>query len=149
MKAYLATVLILDHEGYGMEDAKISLSQLRHWHPSVISCKEAEIGEWSDDHPLNYRTTQKAECNRLFSLDSQPTSPISEIIVWVDYSSMDTYPREAYLTMEGARNKVSWLTLDPNDEDYDEEIANAWKAFEQGARSFVCEEVEFHRVMIK
>jgi hypothetical protein len=75
---------------------------------------------------------------------------VNEIIVWVDYSSMDKYPREAYLTIEAARNRVSrWLILDPDDENYDEEIANDWKAFELGARSFVAEEVEFHRVPVR
>ena len=77
---------------------------------------------------------------------------MNEIIVWVDYSSMDKYPREAYLTIEAARNKVSrWITLDPDDENYDGDVATEWKAFENGSRSFTCDECEFefHRIPVK
>ena len=66
MKAYLMTVLVLDHEGYGIEDAANCIESVRDWNPTVMSSKEADIGEWSDEHPLNSKSTMKAECDRLF-----------------------------------------------------------------------------------
>jgi hypothetical protein len=144
MKAYLASVLIVDHENYGMEDAKVCLSSLRGWYPSVIDCKEADIGEWDDDHPLNKLDTIKAECDRLFGAEK-----LTEIFVWVDYSAMDKYPRESYLTIEAARKRAtSLLHFDIND---GSEIAEEWNAFERGGSSFTFEdcETEFHRVKVR
>lgn len=66
MKAYLMTVLVLDHEGHGLEDAENCIESVRNWYPTIIASKEADIGEWSDEHPLNSRLTVKAECDRLF-----------------------------------------------------------------------------------
>lgn len=77
---------------------------------------------------------------------------MNEIIVWVDYSSMDKRPREAYMTIEAARNRVSRLIiLDPDDENYDSEVVAEWEAFEHGSRSFTCDdcEFEFHRIPVK
>jgi hypothetical protein len=71
MKAYLMTVLVLDHEGHGLEDAENCIESVRNWYPTIISSKEADIGEWSDEHPLNSRLTVKAECDRLFAGDSK------------------------------------------------------------------------------
>lgn len=34
--------------------------------PKVMTTEEADIGEWTDDHPLNNRTTQYVEFERLF-----------------------------------------------------------------------------------
>ena len=65
MKAYLLEVLVIDHEGYGVNDAKITIEQGDGF-MTVISSKEADIGEWDDEHPLNYTDKQKAECERLF-----------------------------------------------------------------------------------
>lgn len=151
MKAYLAKVLIIDHENYGKDDALMSLEQLRHWHPTVVSCEEADIGEWNDDHPLNSHSTMQSECEKLFPSQSK----IYEVIVWVDYSSMDKYPREVYLTIEAARNKASRLLgfdlNDPTCENYDEGIADEWDLFEKGLQTFTYDdcEFEFHRVKVK
>lgn len=35
--------------------------------PEVVSIESRDIGEWSDDHPLNHGDTALAEFNRLFS----------------------------------------------------------------------------------
>lgn len=66
MKAYLATVLVIDFENQGPDDLRISMENLRYWTPSVMDIKTADIGEWSDDHPLNKYDTMESECKRLF-----------------------------------------------------------------------------------
>lgn len=66
MKAYLATVLVVDNENYGPDDFRISMENLRYWNPSVMDVKIADIGEWSDEHPLNNYDTMESECKRLF-----------------------------------------------------------------------------------
>lgn len=56
MKAYLVTVLVVDHDEVGtglqeiIEDAHYPNRCIS---PYVIDLLEAEIGEWDDDHPLN------------------------------------------------------------------------------------------------
>jgi hypothetical protein len=62
MKAYLVTVLVVDHDEVGsglqeiIENTKYSN---RCINPRVIDLLEAEIGEWDDDHPLNTRKKDK------------------------------------------------------------------------------------------
>lgn len=71
MKAYLATILVVDHEKYGPDDFRSSIENLRHWYPTVMDVKEAEIGEWSDEHPLNSYDTMTSECKRLFESEKK------------------------------------------------------------------------------
>jgi len=58
MKAYLLTVLIVDHDEVGSNDIKTILQETRYPNrciaPRVQSIREADIGEWDDDHPLNF-----------------------------------------------------------------------------------------------
>jgi len=53
MKAYKLEVLVIGHENISKEDVINEIEWCRHASPRVYSCKEAEIGEWHDDHPLN------------------------------------------------------------------------------------------------
>lgn len=69
MKVYKLELMIIDPDVQTLEDAKGVIEGQRfanHAHVDVITCREAEIGEWSDDNPLNYPTTIKEEMNRLF-----------------------------------------------------------------------------------
>ena len=71
MKAYKLTLLFVDHDDVGMDGA-ISLienAQLPN-HISAGTVMEAEdydIGEWSDDHPLNSDRTMCTEFDRMFN----------------------------------------------------------------------------------
>ncbi len=65
MKAYKLEVLVIDHEGYGVQEFENQLENLDFVH--VVRSKEAEIGEWDDDHPLNQKRTMVKEFDRLFS----------------------------------------------------------------------------------
>lgn len=71
MKAYLLSVLIVDHDN-NQEDGIRFVLENTHYsnnciNPIVISVKEAEIGEWEDDNLLNNGTKDReAEVKRLF-----------------------------------------------------------------------------------
>jgi len=71
MQAHRITILIVDHDGVGEEDARMLIHNARYPNhclsPHVISFETAEIGEWDDDNPLNSKGTQAAEVERLFT----------------------------------------------------------------------------------
>jgi hypothetical protein len=67
MKAYLATILLIDHEGHGIEEAENSLIGIKGYSSSIMNIKEVDIGEWTDEHPLNKFSTMESEVNRLFN----------------------------------------------------------------------------------
>lgn len=66
MKAYKLEILVIDHENHG---GQIIAEQIKNNHYYNVQIKRicgAEIGEWSDDHPLNKRLTCDEEYKRLF-----------------------------------------------------------------------------------
>ncbi len=72
MKAYQVTLLIVDHDrlGDGIID---TLENTRYpndciW-PVVKRTLEVDIGEWSDDHPLNQSDTAEAYYHEHFDVD--------------------------------------------------------------------------------
>lgn len=67
MKAYKVEILVIDHEGYGQEEIKNVLEDSRYINASVKTVTVVDIGEWSDQHPLNSYSTCGAEYNRLFN----------------------------------------------------------------------------------
>jgi hypothetical protein len=67
MKAYKYTILIIDHEDIGKEDISSCLKNAKYINPEIMHIQEADIGDWSDSHPLNHNETQKDEFNRLFN----------------------------------------------------------------------------------
>jgi hypothetical protein len=71
LKAYKLEVLILDHDEVGAKDIVEILENTsfpNHCiNPQVKSITEADIGELTDDHPLNKRDTMEAEYRRLFN----------------------------------------------------------------------------------
>lgn len=73
MKAYKVEVLVIDHDGYGPNDIRVTLEQPRGaYSMSVLDMEVADIGEWEDDHPLNFTGRSMIdECNRLFAKKTQ------------------------------------------------------------------------------
>ena len=71
MKAYRVEILIIDHDKLGPDEIKVVLENQKYpnWciYPIVKRVDGAELGEWTDDHPLNRRSTSDAEYRRLFS----------------------------------------------------------------------------------
>lgn len=58
MKAYRIVTYVYDLN-YGMSAEAIvdELTRSRYLHISTGAIDEIDIGEWDDDHPLNYRDT--------------------------------------------------------------------------------------------
>lgn len=65
MKAHKIEVVVLDFEGY-VDEFISTISNHRHLSAPCLENKTVDIGEWSDDHPLNNRKTHQAESTRLF-----------------------------------------------------------------------------------
>lgn len=63
-------LLFIDHDNVGPDEAVQLIEGARlpnHIDPgTIMSLEESDIGEWSDDHPLNDRGTKEAEFLKLF-----------------------------------------------------------------------------------
>jgi hypothetical protein len=70
MNAYKVTLLIVDHDNLGAMGIADVIEETgypnRCINPEVLKLQEADIGEWSDDHPLNLRTSRLAAIERYF-----------------------------------------------------------------------------------
>jgi hypothetical protein len=64
MKVHKVTLMVIDHENYGAESVRDQINF--DTEGRVIKIETAEIGEWLDENPLNFSTTQEAEMRRLF-----------------------------------------------------------------------------------
>jgi hypothetical protein len=77
MKVHKVILTIIDHDDIGVEEIKEILEYTRYANrcisPEVQNIETADIGEWSDDHPLNSSDTCDAEFHRLF-----PTLPLDK-----------------------------------------------------------------------
>lgn len=71
MKVYKMTLMFLDHDDVGPAAAKQLIENARlpnHISPGdVMAIEERDIGEWRDDHPLNFRDKQAAAFAALFA----------------------------------------------------------------------------------
>lgn len=72
MKAYKITLLFIDFDHVGKDEAKLLIENARlpnRIDPgTVMSIEEADIGEWHDDHALNKRTTMHQAFASLFGV---------------------------------------------------------------------------------
>ena len=82
MKAHRITCLIVDpnHPDTPAQEYASLLENCRYVNPEILSVETADIGEWSDEHPLNLRDTQEAEVKRLFDTPPAPTTTAAEVI---------------------------------------------------------------------
>jgi len=73
MKAYKLEILVINHDLVPEDEIKYHIENVRYPNrclsPIVMDMKEADIGEWDDDHPLNQKATFLAEYQRLFKQD--------------------------------------------------------------------------------
>jgi hypothetical protein len=68
MRVFKMEVMVLDFDETLDKDSVIYLTQNnRYICPHVLAIDSRDIGEWSDDNPLNRADTQKAELDRLFN----------------------------------------------------------------------------------
>lgn len=66
MKVYKIELMVLDHENFGQEEIEYIIRNIKYLHPSIVSIDSKDIGEWTDDHPLNKKGF-KGEFKRLFN----------------------------------------------------------------------------------
>lgn len=70
MKVMKIEILVIDFDGVGEDGIKSVIENSRYpnrcINPEVKDIKTVDIGEWSDDHPLNNMTTCDEEYKRLF-----------------------------------------------------------------------------------
>ena len=70
MKAHKVTLLIIDMDDIGTEELRLAIEETRYPNrcisPEVYKIDTVDIGEWSDDHPLNQIETANYEWQRLF-----------------------------------------------------------------------------------
>lgn len=66
MKVHRVVLLVVDHDNIGRDEVSGILENIKYpnhcMNPQVVLIETADIGEWSDDHPLN--TTNPVELAR-------------------------------------------------------------------------------------
>ena len=77
MKAYKVEVLVLDFDGYGDDSIVVELED-NNFSTRVMKIESADIGDWSDEHPLNYQKTSLQKYEELFQ---NKNNNISKILV--------------------------------------------------------------------
>ena len=82
MQIHKLTVSVLDFDQLGAEDVRLVLESTRFANdcisPKVHAIETRDIGEWSDDSPLNRRGTAAAEFDRLFAR-APASAPVASI----------------------------------------------------------------------
>ncbi|AEC53136.1 hypothetical protein SCRM01_190 [Synechococcus phage S-CRM01] len=65
-KAFKIEVLVVDLENVGEDEICSLIENARYIYPNVLKVQSVDVGEWSDNHPLNKRDSWKEEVERLF-----------------------------------------------------------------------------------
>lgn len=104
MKAYKVELLIIDHDKCGADGIKNVLESAgypnRCIYPRVQSVEERDIGEWTDEHPLNHSDKVKAEYARLFATSAAP-------LAWIYEDTLpEGYPYDAMFGHSAIRDGV-------------------------------------------
>ena len=75
MKAYKIDLLVIDHDDVGAENIRDIITNESYPNrcisPRVMMIETKDIGEWTDEHPLNKRDTSFLEYLKLFNLDGK------------------------------------------------------------------------------
>lgn len=70
MKVHKITIMVIDHDGVGPDEAAAVLKAARYpnrcIYPHVMGVESRDIGEWSDSNPLNRASTMRDEFARIF-----------------------------------------------------------------------------------
>ena len=70
MKVHKVTLIVIDFDDIGADEVKNEIQNASYGNdciaPSVKSIETRDCGDWSDEHPLNFRATADAELRRLF-----------------------------------------------------------------------------------
>ena len=98
MNAYLLTVLVVDHEGMGPDSIKQTIEAGRYLNPTVTGVRSADIGEWADEHPLNY---DGADVSAFF--------PAEVAGAGLDFIAVDDMDAPEVITFEGMTPGEQWF----------------------------------------
>lgn len=70
MRAYKVTLLVIDFENINEDCICEEIANVNYPNdcirPQILNCEGVDIGEWTDDHPLNQSETFNEEVNKLF-----------------------------------------------------------------------------------
>jgi hypothetical protein len=71
MKVYKLEIMVIDTDNCGAEEIKDMIENARYpnhaINPKVMQNDSVDIGEWHDNHPLNYRSSQQDTFKALFA----------------------------------------------------------------------------------
>lgn len=74
MKVHRVVLYVIDFDQLGADGVKDAIESTRFANdcisPKIGSVQTRDIGEWSDEHPLNKRSTADAAWSALFANDS-------------------------------------------------------------------------------
>jgi hypothetical protein len=74
-KVFKIELMVVDHDGIGEDEVKLVLEDAHYPNrcisPNVVSIESREV-DWTDEHPLNKRSTWKAFFAELFSSLIEP-----------------------------------------------------------------------------
>lgn len=78
MEIHRIVLYVVDFDGLGAEGVKRELENTRFANdcisPDIAKIQTRDIGQWSDDHPLNKRATIDATREALFASPETPKS---------------------------------------------------------------------------
>ena len=85
MNVYKVELMVLDFDDIGADEIKGVLENTRYDNdcmtPSVMACDCRDIGEWSDEHKLNYINKKDAEYRRLFGKQDTTAAELAQVKV--------------------------------------------------------------------
>lgn len=115
MKAYKIGLLVIDNENIGLEHIIQLLSNTKYVYPHVKKTEERDIGEWSDNHPLNKIDTSDEYYEKLFG----PQIVEREIPTHLKRSDFRAYVWEDDYIEEFDRIMVSFCYVNEEGEEWD------------------------------
>ena len=126
MKAYKIELLVIDFENVG-NDIQSMIEDQRYPNdcisPSVMDIKEMEIGEWTDNHPLNSRAEKKNYYNLIFNLNKEKEELLTKLnnLEKVHQRAMQQWEDEWFtgpkMELAVLNSKLEPCTLDGGDMD--------------------------------
>ena len=125
---YKIELCVIDHDELGADGIEEVLEETKYPNycisPKVLTVEGKDIGEWYDEHQLNYTTTQQQELAQLFS----PWLPITtaprdgtRFLLWyalerrpyVVYWETDSDPDDSYIVVDSPSDHRYRNCIDP------------------------------------
>lgn len=68
-KVFKMEVMAIMDDDWDEDSVIAAIENTKYVYPQVKSIQRRDIGDWSDDHPLNKKATAQAEYERLFATE--------------------------------------------------------------------------------